>query len=181
MTLFCNKYRIESSRCQAWNYSSPGYYFVTTCTADREHLFGEITNAIMHLNEFGNIVAACWDDLPAHYPNMRPDAFVIMPNHVHMVINLVDGNPMIPISGMAVVETGLKPVSTTRYHGLSEIVRAFKSFSSRRINEYRKTSGTRIWQPRYHDRIVRNERELHRIRRYILNNPANWQNDQCHE
>jgi putative transposase len=113
MTLFHKKYRIESARCQAWNYSSPGYYFVTTCTADREHLFGEITDAIMHLNTFGNIVAGCWDDLSSHYLNMRPDAFVIMPNHVHTVINLVDVDPSgdNDCNGNVVVETGLRPVS----------------------------------------------------------------------
>lgn len=170
MTLFRKKYRIESARCQAWNYSSPGYYFVTTCTTDRKHLFGEIADAKMHLNAFGNIVAGCWDDLSSHYLNMRPDAFVIMPNHVHMVINLIGGNPTIPIPGVAVT-------LSERYHGLSEIVRAFKSFSSRRINQHRETHGKRVWQPRFHDRVIRNEQELKRIRRYIMNNPANWNDD----
>jgi REP element-mobilizing transposase RayT len=60
---------------------------------------------------------------------------------------------------------------------LFEFVRALKTFSSRRINEFRNSPGTPVWQSRFHDRIVRDENELNRIREYIKNNPINWETD----
>lgn len=155
MTLFRNRYRIESTRLKGWDYSRPGWYFLTTVTKHRACLFGDVVNGEMVLNPLGQIVQACWDDLPNHYPTMIPDAFVIMPDHVHMVIGLMDIDE--------------SPVS--------EIIRALKSFSSRRINALRGTPGTPIWQTRYHDRIVRDHSELNRIRRYIALNPAKWPAD----
>ena len=84
------------------------------------------------------------------------------------------------------VETGFKPVSTTtakttdmdngkmKTHGLFEFVRALKTFSARRINEHRKTHGKPVWQSRFYDHIIRDDNELYRIRKYIMDNPANW-------
>ncbi|MCF6150066.1 MAG: hypothetical protein E3K37_15565 [Candidatus Kuenenia sp.] len=82
-----------------------------------------------------------------------------------------------------IVETGLKPVSTRHVstkpnHGLSEFVRAFKTFSSRRINAIRQTTGCQVWQLRFYDRIIRTESELNKIREYIINNPLNWEKDE---
>ena len=132
MSLFQNRYRIESARCATWDYSSPGYYFVTICTYDRLFLFGNIKTDTMQLNEYGKITLACWNDLPNHYRFMRPDAFIIMPNHIHAVIRLMDDggiadggiadggidDGVINDGGIAddgIVETGLKPVSTTNH------------------------------------------------------------------
>jgi len=166
MTLFKNKYRIESTRLQEYDYSSPGAYFFTGCTKNRECLFGETADGQMILNDSGQIVLDCWHDLPNHYANMTLDAFVIMPNHIHGII--------------IIVETGFKPVSTKTKtnHGLSEFVRALKTFSSRHINAIRKTPGIPVWQSRFHEHIIRNEIELHKIREYIVNNPLNWETDE---
>ena len=112
MTLFQNKYRIESTRFKGWDYASTGSYFVTICTFDRVNLFGRVVKGQMELNQYGNIVNQCWLDLPNHYKNIRLDAFVIMPNHVHGII-VIDNHDFIDnhnfIGG---VETGFKPVST---------------------------------------------------------------------
>jgi len=180
MTLFKNKYRIESTRLQEYDYSSPGAYFITVCTKNHKCLFGKIADGQMILNNFGKIVLECWHDLPNHYAHIILDVFVIMPNHVHGII--------------IIVETGLKPVSTKPVstmelsntavtdpkpnHGLSEFVRAFKTFSSRRINAIRQTAGCKVWQSRFHDRIIRNEPELNKTREYIINNPLNWETDE---
>jgi len=268
MTLFRNRYRIESTRCPNWDYSSPGFYYVTICTHDRLRLFGQVVNGEMALSEHGAIADHAWRDLPNHYPHVVLDKYVIMPNHVHGVIQLLHDRDVrvgsVPSSragasvagadagdttgddddpdfdpdcddgdcvadcvvdgGVVIVETGFKPVSTTpsttppttpsttppttpsttppttpsgsptttpptddtpatdpirayRRHGLSEIIRAFNTFSARRVNVARGTPGTQVWQPRFHDHIVRDERELLRIRRYIMNNPRNWQKD----
>ena len=242
MTLFKNKYRIESARLPGYDYSQYGAYFVTIVTHNRENFFGEIVNGKMLLNEIGKIVLHCWNDLPNHYENIILDEFVIMPNHVHGIIIITDKtdcNTRIPhetaenitVADPA-VETGLRPVSTgpvstgpvstepvstepvstepvstepvstepvstelvstepvstrpvststttkkQKRHGLSEFVRAFKSFSSRRINQLRKTP-SQIWQSRFYDHVIRDENELNRIREYIINNPLQWELD----
>jgi len=187
MTLYKNKYRVESTRLKGWDYSSPGAYFITICTKNREWLFGDVVQKSMFLNNNGKIVEKCWFDLPRHYENLELDQFVIMPNHVHGIM-MIDIET-VPASR---VETGLKPVSTEtstakttdmdnrkkKPHGLFEFVRALKTFSARRINEHRKTYGKPVWQTRFYDRIIRDDNELYRIRNYIMDNPANWKNDE---
>ena len=183
MTLYRGKYRVESTRLRGFDYSGDGYYFVTICLKYREYLFGQIINGKMYMNEYGLMVQQCWDDLPNHYPNLRLDEFVVMPNHVHgiMIIDNVGvvetGFKPVSTGGDGIVETGLKPVSTMRNHGLFEFVRALKTFSSRKINEVRGTVGHPIWQTRFWDRIIRDEQALHQIRIYIRNNPQAWKHD----
>ena len=101
-----------------------------------------------------------------HYPDVETDEFVIMPNHFHGVVVLLD-----PIT----VGAGLKPAPSR--HGIPEIVRAFKTFSARPINEMRRAPGVSIWQRNYFEHVIRNEQSLNRIRQYILDNPARWEFD----
>jgi REP element-mobilizing transposase RayT len=123
--------------------------------------------AKIKLSDAGEIVYDCWYDLPNHYSNIILDEFIVMPNHIHGII-IIENN----------IETGLRPVSIEKQkYGLSEFVRAFKSFSSRRINEIRKPNKYEIWQPRFYDHIIHSDNELDRIRNYIKNNPKNWIND----
>lgn len=187
MTLYQHKYHIETTRMQGWDYASDGYYFVTICVKDREHLFGHLANGQMVLNEFGQTVNQCWFDLPNHYGNIRLDAFCVMPNHIHGII-VIDNNTtnivetgLKPVSKIdptnhALLETGLKPVST-KQHGLFEMVRALKTFSARRINEIRHSAGMAVWQPRFHDHVIRDEKSLQNIREYIIRNPEMWEKD----
>lgn len=86
--------RRRQIRLKGYDYSSPGAYFTTVCTVDREPLFGEITEGEMNENRYAEIVYACWKDPPAHYPHVELDAFVIMPNHIHGIIILTDTNPV---------------------------------------------------------------------------------------
>jgi REP element-mobilizing transposase RayT len=143
----------------------------------------------MVLNEFGNIVEQCWLDLPNHYQNIKLDAHIVMPNHFHGIIKILDHvetglKPVSYADGSETLEMGLKPISTPsirchmdKQHGLSEFVRALKTFSARGINELRNTIGRNIWQRGYYDHIIRNDESLKRIRIYILNNPSNWKDD----
>ena len=167
MTLYKNKYRVETTRLPGYDYASAGRYFITVCTQNRVPFMGKIIQGKMQLNANGAIVEQCWFDLPNHYPNLILDAFVVMPNHFHGIMIIVDG---------VVVDTGLKPVSTTS-HGLFEFVRALKTFSSRRINEINHTVGQTRWQSRFWDHIIRDEQAFQRIRQYIYNNPSSWEND----
>ncbi|MFH0854653.1 MAG: hypothetical protein V1891_04130, partial [bacterium] len=83
---FKNKYRIKSTRLAEYDYSQNGAYFITICVKNREHLFGEIIDGKLLDNERSKICIACWLDLPNHYGNCILDAFVIMPNHAHLII-----------------------------------------------------------------------------------------------
>lgn len=165
----------RSIRLKGYGYSQNGAYFVTVCTHNRECLLGEITDGEMVTNEYGKIVDKCWRDLPNHYPNIQLDYFVVMPNHFHGIV-------MINIAGAGVganaVGAGFKPAPTTTNHGLSEFIRALKTFSSEQINQIRNTPGISAWQRNYYEHIIRNEDDLNRIREYIRNNPTQWDEDE---
>ena len=175
----------RSIRLKGYDYRREGMYFVTIVVEDRAYLFGEVVDGEMRPNQFGRIVKATWNELPHHYRGVRCDAFVVMPNHIHGVIGLVDdegvgandvGAGLKPARGVVAgpnsVRAGLKPAPTRP--GLPEIIRGFKTFSARRINELRETRGVPIWQRNYYEHIIRDEESLNRIRGYILNNPAQW-------
>lgn len=148
-----------------FDYSSEGLYFITTVTKNRKDWFGEIINEEMKLNSYGQILKQCWFDLPNHYFNCVLDEMIIMPNHLHGIIR-IDNHHLVGI--------GFKPIPTKK-HGLSEFMRALKTFSSKQINKQSKHHFS--WQASFHDRIIRNEKEYINIKNYIMNNPQNWNLD----
>ncbi len=86
MALFKGKYRIESARLARWDYSSNGGYFITICVANRCSVFGDVKDKKMALSQLGKRAADCWQEIPVHFPFVKLDEFVIMPNHVHGII-----------------------------------------------------------------------------------------------
>jgi REP element-mobilizing transposase RayT len=154
---FWKKYRTESTRLKEYDYSKNGAYFITICTKNREHFFGDIIDGKLLETKRSKICLACWLDLPNHYENCILDFFVIMPNHVHLIIFIENNDD--------------------KKYPVSEIIRGFKTFTARKINDFQNTTGTPFWQSRFYDRIIRTEDELSRIRQYVQNNPANWEND----
>ena len=181
MSLFKNKYRIESARLQNWNYGWNGKYFVTIVTKNRKHYFGKILNGTMELNKLGEIVDECWHNIPEHFPFVVLDEFCVMPNHIHGIIVIDDktGN----ICGRDVAcnvstenETNSNKMSiiSPKPGSLSTIIRSFKSAITKSANE---NNYVFRWQSRFHEHIIRNEKSLNRIRNYIRNNSKNWQND----
>lgn len=159
------------NRWQGYDYCMPGHYFITICTQDMICHFGSVVNNKMVFNELGKIINECWFDLPKHYKNCKLDKFVIMPNHVHGIIEIINDRYF---KTADYVGNGLKPFPTD--HGLPEIVRGFKTFSSRKIN---RLEGNKYfqWQKSFYDRVIRSEKELFDIREYITNNPLNWAAD----
>ena len=155
----------KPNRLRGYDYSKNGYYFVTICAQDLVEWFGKIENDQMVLNECGQIVSECWRDLPNHYRNIKLDEAIIMPNHIHGII-IIENN----------VGNGFKPFPT-KIHGLSEIMRGFKTFSSRKINNKITNNRRFHWQKSFYDHVIRNENELTFIREYILNNPKKWDLD----
>jgi putative transposase len=104
MTLYQNKYRIESARCPTWDYTSNGLYFVTICTKNRQCFFGDVVNEEMQLSLMGAIVAEEWEKTAQIRPHVQLDAWVVMPNHFHGIIVINQPTP--------VVETFRRNVST---------------------------------------------------------------------
>jgi len=171
-------------RLKGYDYSQAGAYFVTICVHGRKCLFGDVIMSEMKVNELGRIVQAAWDDLPVHYPHVAMGAFVVMPNHVHGVVVLRGDDERV---GAGFVRAGLKPAPTATArtsagvrHGLPEVVRGFKTFSARRINEFRKTAGVPVWQRNYYEHVIRDEADYNRIAEYIGNNPRQWAEDSLH-
>ena len=167
-------HRPNSLRLQGFDYSQSTSYFITICTHNREYILGEIENSLMTASFAGKIVWECWLDLPSHYRNTILDEFIIMPNHFHGIIILTDNNPNPVGAGFKPAPSLAQDNNTIVNHSLSEIIRGFKTFSSKRINEQRRTRGIHVWQRGFHDRIIHNENELYAIRNYIKENPANW-------
>lgn len=152
-------------RLRGYDYSTPGLYFVTICTEGRIHRFGSVVNDEMLLNDPGRTVSGLWDELPSVFPDVSVDARVTMPNHVHAIIciglNLPENATH---SSLLAIAHWYKPKSTGLY------IKGVKTAGWPRFDG-------RLWQPGYHEHIVRDDRDLERIREYIAGNPANWQKD----
>lgn len=163
--------RKNSLRFPGYDYSQPGYYFVTISTKNNDQIFGIVENGKMTLNALGTITRKVWLELPNHYQCALGDS-VVMPNHFHGIL-------IIPPS----VRAGFKPARTEggteekKRHSLSEIIRGFKTFTAREINIMRNTPGIPVWHRGFYDHIIRNERALNSIRDYILLNPVQWARD----
>lgn len=152
----------RSPRLSGFDYSQDRACFVTICTHERRCLFGRVSDGEMILNAAGRIAAARWRDIPAHFPAVWLDAFVIMPNHVHGILVF----QYVPVESLAQQADKRLPLGT--------IVGAFKSAAAKEINLLRGTPGAKVWQNRFHDHIVQGDGDLDRIRGYIELNPANW-------
>ncbi|HQV39060.1 MAG: transposase [Flavobacteriales bacterium] len=160
-----------------------GAYFVTLCTKPRRELFGRITglgkNAMMELNDVGQIVDECWRGIPEHFPHAHLDQTQIMPDHLHAILILA---PQIaPVPSTQWVDP-TDAIGRARAHpngpkrgSLGAIIGAFKSVTTKRINSATGNTGRTIWQYGYFERAIRrNGGEYGRISQYIAENPANW-------
>jgi putative transposase len=194
MSKYRNKYRIESARFPGWDYSTPGYYFVTICAYNHECIFGQVRDSRMFLNEYGEIVQQEWEKTFEIRRELKRDEYCVMPNHFHAIVRIVDSNTgphgqnnqkptdqNVETHGRASLwETGIHRGTGVAFRSpksISSLYAGFKSIVTKRINENRKTPAKPVWQQRFHDHIIRNDRELFAIRQYIKNNPRNWEND----
>lgn len=179
------KHHRRSIRLKGYDYSQPGAYFVTVCTQNRDCVFGHIKNDKMILNRFGRIVHEKWYNIPRHFPQTQSDVFGVMPNHIHGILFIIDVGAKHSEDDMQ-KEERIQPenASPLRYPprgtkpgSLSAIMQNYLSVTTRKINQIRYTSGTKLWQRNYYEHIIRNEEELNQIREYIINNPLKWDLD----
>jgi REP element-mobilizing transposase RayT len=155
-------------RLKEYDYSKPGNYFVTINTKEDVVQLSSVENGTVKLSEAGEIVDSVWRNLPNHYTNCELDEYIIMPDHFHGIIIIIDCCR----EGSVTLPKNEKTNKTN--HGLPEIIRGFKTFSSKTINERIQPVPKFSWQKSYHDRIIRNKRELDNVRKYIIDNPNNW-------
>jgi REP element-mobilizing transposase RayT len=182
----------RSIRLKGYDYTQPGAYFVTIVTQGRRHLFGEVTDGRIVLNDAGQMVTDVWMDLPHHYPGVMLDAFVTMPNHIHGIIVLVGAGPCAcPNAGngattggcpyVGLLEMG-QPQGVAPTLGLPDVVHRFKTMTTKRYADGVKHLGWqpfpgRLWQRNYYEHVIRTDDALDRIREYIASNPLRWHLD----
>lgn len=161
MEEFQNKYRIPSARLQGYDYGFNGFYFVTICTKNRKHYFGSI---VQQPSIISQIAIEYWSEISKHYPFVELDEFVVMPNHIHGILFFNRPEKIDWQSNQFGAQS----------QNLAAVIRGFKSSTKRYANQ---NNIEFEWQPRFHDRIIRNDKELNAIRQYIVNNPMKWAND----
>ena len=186
----------RSIRLKGYNYSQSGLYFVTICTFKKQCIFGDIENGKMVLSPEGIVVGQCWNEIPEHFPNVVLHDFVIMPNHIHGIIEITDAettgvkhaetpsnvgakhfSPLHPVHtpqslASIVSREQIRPTGTSRTVG--SIVRGFKIGVTKNI-------GFSPWQRNYYETIIRNDNSYKTIAQYIEQNPAKWEFDRFYE
>lgn len=169
----------RSTRLNGYDYSQAGAYFVTVCAKDRECVFGDIVDEEMRLNEYGKILSDRWDEIPDYFAALECDGFVVMPNHIHGIIMIVGAQFIAPSGTITFNRNGaMKQGAINRAPTVGEIVRVFKARCTHDINEIRNTPGLPVWQRNYYEHVIRNEEDLTRIRKYIVENPLKWSSDE---
>jgi putative transposase len=174
MTLFKQKYRIESTRKKDWDYTSRGWYFITICTKNRVCCLGMIRNGQSVLSPLGSSANDSWREIPNHYSNVFVDEFVVMPNHIHGIVVIEGDHVHSPDSQLT--KKNNSPGTSPQPASLGSIVRSYKSGVARWCHDNGFPNFQ--WQPRYHDRIIRSNASLTAVRDYIQNNPMNWEEDE---
>lgn len=180
----------NSNRLYDYDYSSDGLYFITICTKNRIHFLGEIDNNKLVSNAISEIASNIWFEIPQHFPFVDLDSFIIMPNHIHGIVqinqskveqSLVEARliaplPMFEKSSSINFKGGFAGINNPMLHqNLSRIIRWYKG---RCTFEIRKINPEFEWQSRFYDHIIKNNESLENIRHYIKDNPSSWMDDE---
>jgi putative transposase len=166
-----NRFHRRSIRFNGFDYSSPGAYFVTIVTWHRVNLFGKVVDGVIRVNQYGHIVATAWEWLQKQYPYVNLDPYIVMPNHFHGIIHIVE------IDDRGRGGSRPAPTENNKIKPLGELIGAFKTTSAKQINLLRSTPGMFIWQRNYYEHIIRDQSELEDCVKYIYSNPENWVGD----
>lgn len=172
----------QSTRLKEYDYGLAGGYFVTILTHKKQKLFGEVVDGEVELNVVGEMVRKEWLALSDRFPSIHLDEFIIMPNHFHGILFLPGsavGVGLVPTRGIEAGDHKGRPYGETggvlNNPDLGEVIAAFKSITTNQYIKGVKTKNwpafkKRVWHRNYHDRIIRNEKELENIRRYVMYN-----------
>jgi len=193
---FMNKYRNESLRLKYWDYGRNGDYFLTICTKDKDHFFGEIKDREMFMNKVGQIAQDIWFKIPQQFPFAKLENFVVMPNHVHgiLVMDKIDdsdeirdfyNNPDMLSEIAKTMTIGGPKIGgiTGNYNPMfkKNVSRVMRWYKGRCTFEIRKLNPNFGWQPKFYDNIIRNDRAYRNISQYIIDNPKRWKEDKFYK
>lgn len=176
-----NIHHRRSIRLKGYDYSQAGLYFITICCQDRAYLFGNVVDGQMVLNDAGKIANDCWLEIPNHFPNAVLHEHIVMPNHIHGIIEIVVGAENFPPDKIGANDTigvndgnGANDYSPLRSPSktIGSIVRGFKIGVTKWMRQ--NTDVLYIWQRNYYEHIIRNEQSYQNISEYIINNPVKW-------
>jgi REP element-mobilizing transposase RayT len=172
----------RSVRLKGYNYSQPGAYFITICTKDKIRILGNVEGEKVIYSPIGKIAEECWLNIPNHFPDIELDQWIIMPNHIHGIIFILDAGRGVQLNAPTVPSTSsnVNPnpslSSSNRFSKISPskgslavIIRTYKAAVTRECRQIGQNDFG--WQRGYYDRIIRSKKELDHIRRYIEENP----------
>ena len=172
-----NYKNIKQYRHKGHDYSKNGFYFVTICVKNRQMLFGEIRDNRFVTNKIGEIVEMQWKEVIKNYPFVNLDEYIVMPNHFHGILEIdmsvqeKNAPRRVPTEEFQSPKGIIPLVANSLPSILNHFKGGVKKFCNQNGMEYFS------WQPRYYDRVIRNEVELSNIREYIKNNPLKWEID----
>lgn len=171
--LYKNKYRVDTYRLRGWDYRNSGVYFITIPTKNRFRYFGEIIDKKMHLNEIGKIADKNFKAIGDHFPNIKVDEYVIMPDHVHWLLVIDDYSGSYvenPDERLDKNAEGYFSHISPKSESISTAIRSYKSACTREINLLNKNLNFK-WQGLFYDKIARDERAYWNFKNYIKMNP----------
>jgi REP element-mobilizing transposase RayT len=199
-----NLHKRQSTRLKGYDYSKEGNYFLTICCQDKECLFGDVVNGKMILNNIGEVVNECWLKIPNHFPKVKLKEYVIMPNHIHGIIELINDEKSVSnntaVENLRVINLKAEneqllnsiPIKNSIIQNnfqkctprsIGSIIKGFKIGVTKWIrdkNNFEPILIESIWQRNYHEHIIRDNREYEKIVKYIINNPSKWEIDKLH-
>ena len=167
-----NRPERRSIRLATFDYSQPGSYFITICAFCKKCLFGTVENGGVRLSGIGEVARRCWMDIPNHFPNIKIDAFVVMPNHMHGIVIIQErARRAVPLP--VTLEAFQKPVAGS----IPTIVRSYKAGVSKLVRDATGNREFRVWQSNYFERVLRDGEEFNNAFRYVRENPSMWHLD----
>jgi len=178
----------RSIRLKEYDYSQAGLYFITFCCQNRRHLFGKIIDGKMILNDAGKIAKKCWLDIPDHFKNVILHDFIIMPNHVHGIIEFTEKKDLdstakaiqhlpknVSSDGANASEKDFSHIFRSPSKTIGSVIRGYKIGVTKWMRQ--NTNVTDIWHRNYYEHIIRNDTAYYYISEYIKKNPTTWNED----
>ncbi len=195
----------RSIRLKGHDYSREGLYFITICTQNQLCLFGEIEKGEMILNDAAIMIKTVWHEIPEYYDEFNVHECVVMPNHVHGIIQIISNPKPVgagPRACPVCCPTRARPVNELQPQtnvqptkgqprgvaptmSLSDIVHRFKTLTTKRYTDGVNNNNwprfnKKLWQRNYYEHIIRDEKSYYQISEYIQTNPLKWQDDKYH-
>ena len=183
-----DKHHRKSIRLKGYDYSQAGLYFITICCQNKVHLFGNVINKQMILNDAGKMIEKWFNELQNKFPDIKCHEMVVMPNHIHFIIEnigSVGADLRVCPNDSNISKTEKRVSEILGEHAGSPLHRVLQWFKTMSTNEYIRGVKNnnwipfdgKLWQRNYWEHIIRNDQSYQKISDYIINNPSKWNDD----